>query len=200
MPAAGFLIIMGLGVEFVPFLTWEFKMIILRSLILPFTIVFPIIWLVMLRLIKTVSSFHLTERTERIPVFIGTLIFYIFLYLVARFIVVRLPTIYFSMMLGGIISVLLATLITFRWKISIHAIGISGVLGTLFATGEHISAYFFMLNENPVFWPIVVLVLIAGLVSTARLALNAHTPSQIYCGLLVGFCCLYFPVKFLLVI
>jgi len=200
MPAIGFVLIMGMSVEFVPFMTPEIKSKILFYLILPFTIYFPLSYLLLLRLSKNITSFRLDTRRERIPIFVGTFIFYLASYIFARSLVFVLPTIYYSMMLGGIISVFFATIITLKWKISIHAIGISGVLGILFSTGEHISHSFYMLDNNPVFWPIISFILLTGAVCSSRLALNVHTPSQIYAGLLIGFFSLYIPIKLLLVV
>ena len=77
MPAIGFVLVMGMGVEFVPFMSQEIKSKILFYLVLPFTVYFPLSYLILLRLSKNVSSFHLAIRKERIPLFIGTLIFYV---------------------------------------------------------------------------------------------------------------------------
>ncbi len=200
MPAIGFVLVMGMGVEFVPFMSQEIKSKILFYLVLPFTVYFPISYLILLRLSKNVSSFNLAIRKERIPLFIGTLIFYVAAYVFARSLVFVLPTIYYSMMIGGILSVFLATIITLKWKISVHAMGISGVLGMLFATGEHISSSFYMLPENPIFWPVISFIFLSGAICSSRLILKAHTPGQIYAGLIVGFFCLYLPVKFLIVL
>ena len=200
MPAIGFVLVMGMGVEFVPFMSQEIKSKILFYLVLPFTVYFPISYLILLRLSKNVSSFNLAIRKERIPLFIGTLIFYVAAYVFARSLVFDLPTIYYSMMIGGILSVFLATIITLKWKISVHAMGISGVLGMLFATGEHISSSFYMLPENPIFWPVISFIFLSGAICSSRLILKAHTPGQIYAGLIVGFFCLYLPVKFLIVL
>jgi len=198
MPMFGFLILMSVSVEFLPVMNSEVKtwFIIYQSV---FTIFFPLAYLLLLRFGKSISSIHLHDRKERIPLFIGSLIFFIIDYVFVRMAPVRLPPIIYAMMLGGIISILAATIFTFKTKISIHAIGVAGVLGTLFAAGEHITDHFFMMVENPVFWPIVIVALIAGIVCSARLALQAHSPTQIYLGLVVGFCALYFPVKFYLV-
>ena len=200
MPAIGFVLVMGMGVEFVPFMSQEIKSKILFYLVLPFTVYFPISYLILLRLSKNVTSFNLAIRKERIPLFIGTLIFYVAAYVFARSLVFVLPTIYYSMMIGGILSVFLATIITLKWKISVHAMGISGVLGMLFATGEHISSSFYMLPENPIFWPVISFIFLSGAICSSRLILKAHTPGQIYAGLIVGFFCLYLPVKFLIVL
>jgi drug/metabolite transporter (DMT)-like permease len=199
MPLCGFLILMGLPVEFLPVMnsdvkTWFF---LYQGI---FTVFFPIAYLLLLKFGKSISSIHLHDRKERIPLFIGSLLFFIIDYIFVRMAPVRLPPIVYAMMLGGIISIMAAIAFTLKTKISIHAIGVAGVLGTLFAAGEHITDHFFMMAENPVFWPIVIVALLAGIISSARLALQAHTPLQIYMGLIVGFCALYFPVKFLIVI
>ena len=200
MPAIAFVLVMDLGIEFVPFVTLDLKRKILFYLIIPFTIYFPLSFLVMLRLSKNVSSFRVHTRKERIPLYIGTFIFYLAAYIFARSLTFSLPILVYSMMLGGVISLFLTTVITLKWKISAHAIGISGVLGTLFATGEHIATYFYFIGDNPVFWPIINVTLLTGAISSSRLSLNAHTPSQIYAGLMVGFLSLYLPIKFLIVI
>lgn len=200
MPAIAFVLVMDLGVEFVPFVTPDLKRKILFYLIIPFTIYFPLSFLVMLRLSKNVASFRLESRKERIPLFIGTLVFYLAAYIFARSLTFSLPLLVYSMMLGGVISIFITTIITLKWKISAHAIGISGVLGTLFATGEHIATYFYVMGDNPVFWPIVNITLLTGAICSSRLSLNAHTPAQVYTGLIVGFFSLYIPIKFLIVI
>ncbi len=197
MPSLGFLLVMGLDVEFLPYIGPETKRRVMYILILPFTVLFPLLYLALLKFTRQITSIQLNERSERIPVFISTLMFYLIGYGMARYLAI-LPNIYYSMMLGGIISLLCATIITFKWKISIHAIGITGVLGILCATGELLNHdYFFVLGENPVVRPIVNVALAAGVVCSARLALNVHSPSQVFTGAVVGFCSLYFPVKYL---
>jgi drug/metabolite transporter (DMT)-like permease len=136
MPLCGFLILMGLPVEFLPVMnsdvkTWFF---LYQGI---FTVFFPIAYLLLLKFGKSISSIHLHDRKERIPLFIGSLLFFIIDYVFVRMAPVRLPPIVYAMMLGGIISIMAAIAFTLKTKISIHAIGVAGVLGTLFAAGEH---------------------------------------------------------------
>lgn len=209
MPTIGFILINGLkDVSLHPTIPIESQTNVVLYVVLPFTVVLPLGYLAMLRISRAVKSIELKSKHERIPLFIGTLIFYLFAYVIVRVNVGRLPEIYYSMMLGGILSVFISTVITFKWKISVHAVGIFGLAGLLFATGELIryspmyvsSPYYLGVGESPVFWPIVNVTLLAGAVASSRLVLGAHTPAQIYAGAAVGFCSLYFPVKFLLFI
>jgi len=65
-----------------------------------------------------------------------------------------------------------------------HAIGMGGLLGLMLVvlySGQAFSA-----------WPVMVAVLLAGLVCSARLAVSDHQPGDILAGLLVGMGCQLF--------
>lgn len=72
----------------------------------------------------------------------------------------------------------LVTLINFKWKISIHMIGIGGLTGVFIGLAINLS-----LNLTVMIGAFIAL---AGLVGFARLQLNAHKPSEIYAGYLIG--------------
>jgi len=74
----------------------------------------------------------------------------------------------------------LCTIITTRFKISIHAAALSGMLGVLMALE-------LTLAELDLFIPIILNIVALGTAMTARLALNAHTPKQVLYGFLLGF-------------
>jgi membrane-associated phospholipid phosphatase len=61
------------------------------------------------------------------------------------------------------------------WKISTHTAAIGGVGGALF-------------GFNPVWWFCVVLV-VAGILGSARMILRQHSLSQVLTGFAVGFAC-----------
>jgi membrane-associated phospholipid phosphatase len=73
----------------------------------------------------------------------------------------------------------LVTLITLFWKISAHAVGTGGLLGFLFGI-----VYSFAATE--LLYPTLVCVLATGLLLSARLYLNAHTPVEVGAGFLLG--------------
>jgi hypothetical protein len=76
-------------------------------------------------------------------------------------------------------SVLLAWIISFYWKISAHGIGLGGVLGILLALNK-------VLPGAGLLMPILATIIVSGAVLSARLALHAHTPAQVYTGFGAG--------------
>jgi hypothetical protein len=75
--------------------------------------------------------------------------------------------------------ILAAAIITFFWKISVHALSMGGVVGLLFV----ITA---MLPESDVNYLFFATIIISGLVLSARLKLQSHTPAQVYMGFVLG--------------
>jgi len=70
--------------------------------------------------------------------------------------------------------------VTIRWKISAHAAAIGGLLGGFLMLSIR-------LQENPV-WILSALILISGIVGSARLILGKHTSTQVYAGFMLGLC------------
>lgn len=141
------------------------------------TLLFPLINLYILRRFGVITSYWLRDRKERIAPAISTILYFGLGY----FLIQKgyLPTALYSLYLGALFSAVLAMLISLKWKISLHAIGISGVVGGMYGL--------FKLHEF-VNWPLLfALIIVAGWVMTARMALDAHTPAQVYAGAALGF-------------
>jgi hypothetical protein len=82
--------------------------------------------------------------------------------------------------MGGIsLTVIVIAIITYFWKVSIHAVGILGLLGYMLI----ISFYY---PYELMIYPISGVALLAGLLLSARMNLNAHTPNQLFAGALIG--------------
>lgn len=141
------------------------------------TFLFPLINLFLLKKAGVISSYNLENRKERVAPTISTILYFGLGYFLIK--KGQLPTVMYSMYIGAVASAVLAMIITLRWKISLHAIGISGVVGAMYGL--------FKLHEF-VHWPIfVTLLLIAGWVMSARISLGVHTPAQVYAGAALGF-------------
>jgi membrane-associated phospholipid phosphatase len=78
------------------------------------------------------------------------------------------------------VLIFLLTLITYFWKISIHGAGIGGILGFMLALGIIFPIPHFAVALSAA-------IVICGLVAFSRLRLNAHTPTQVYAGIVSGF-------------
>jgi membrane-associated phospholipid phosphatase len=96
------------------------------------------------------------------------------------------------LMIGSITATLaIVTSITLFWKISAHSAGICGVLGFMVSIS-------YKYAEKDLLTPIVVTVLLAGCLMSARLYLNAHSPRQILAGAWLGFTINFSAIQFLL--
>ena len=126
-----------------------------------------------------VGNLLLEHRPERnIPFFFTTVCFAITAYLFYQ--EAYFDRLFFYIMTLITLSVFLTFLFSFRWKISAHAVGLGGALGILFLLNK-------VLPENQLLYIIVAAIILTGLVLSARLELEAHSPAEVYSGFLLGF-------------
>ena len=149
------------------------------GLICVFTFVLPAINLLMLRYFGSVTSITLYSRSQRIvPFFLISL-----LYLLITFLFIyKLP---FSQNFNKLMMIITAMvivsfLITFFFKISVHSLAACGAIGILLPLNN-------ATEEALLVVPTVLVILIAGIVMSSRLLLEAHSPKEVYYGGLVGF-------------
>lgn len=143
------------------------------------TFVIPLLISLLLLNRKLIKSLEMETTKERIIPYAFTIIFYVFtLYMLKQ---APIPPIIFKFIIGATLSVILAFIINLKWKISAHMIGIGGLFGALLTISLILEAYI-----TPY---IVLTLLVAGLVGTSRLFLNAHTQGQLYAGFFLGLIC-----------
>lgn len=141
------------------------------------TVVLPIAALLLMVRIGKVENVQMDQQKERNWPLLQSAIIYFGAYYVVHSRVV--PIFIQLFLLGAIIGIVISLLINLRWKISLHMIGIGGLCGG-------ISAIMFLLNAgNPMLLSICFI--IAGLLGTVRLFLQAHTLTQILAGFTTGF-------------
>jgi hypothetical protein len=143
------------------------------------TIMFPGITVLLLKGLKFIDSIFLRTQKDRIIPYIasGTYYFWAFWVLKNQ----AYPPLMIGFMLGVFICTYAALLVNIYSKISMHAIGMGGMLGL----------FLIIMRSNTMLmtWPLAAALLIAGLVCTARLLVSNHRPSEIYSGLLLGIAC-----------
>ena len=141
------------------------------------TFVLPALNVLVFRQVGLIASWKMGTKQERILPFIFNSIVYM---LIAILLIYRvhLSTNFAKLML--IIAVLAATgtLCTLFLKVSIHSLGWAGLVGIVLPLNSAI---------HGTLLPTAVLIVIAGLVMSARLKLNAHTPREVMIGGLAGF-------------
>ena len=154
-----------------------------------FVSTFAVPVLISLLLLKqgVLRSLIMNERRERSLPFIITAISFLTGYYILK--QMPIPKIFYLFLLGALTSIIIALLINYKWKISLHMIGMGGIIGALFAMSQ-----IFLIN---MMLPIILWLLLAGILGTARLLLNSHKPSEIYIGFVTGFLSLFFIVGLL---
>ncbi len=133
-----------------------------------------LVWLMARK--ELVSSLDMPFRKERTLPYLIFAIFYASTYFLMKNI--GLPNLYYFFVVGGLASVVAATIINLFWKISIHMIGIGGL------TAGFIALSFESLISEPIL--ILILIFLSGLTGFARLQSGNHTPAQVYTGYLLG--------------
>lgn len=157
----------------------------------------PLLSLLIMYWNKMITSFHLEKKEERVYPFFIVSFYYVLAYV---FIAYQWPEeLQHPALIGFLFGMLLVFVITFIlnfWtKISLHAVGIFGVLGLLVAYNQTQLAFY---EEEPI--PNLKLILffavISGLVVTARLYLRAHSLKEVLQGMVIGFTGIYVCVKY----
>lgn len=143
-----------------------------------FTITFamPAMVIYMMHRRGIISSLQMEIRSERFYPLLLTAIFWGLGYnLISR---TGLPTVYYQYLLGGVAAIVIAMIINYFWKISLHMLGMGGLTGVFLGFALRIGIDIFPF--------LAFLILISGLVGYARLKVNSHNPPQVYAGYIVG--------------
>ena len=158
-------------------LTLEPFMHFINSLIVLTSIVFPLLIILFFLLTKRIKSIEMQYHKDRsIPLLLCALSLSLGTFLVGQ-ILLYAPIIK-AELLCAIILLVFASIITKYWKISLHMIGIGGLVGAI--TGIH-------LCYGGLTQVIVPLILTAGIIGVARVMLKAHNNIQIYAGFSLAF-------------
>ena len=141
------------------------------------TIMFPVLCMLFLIKFDVISSLEMTKNHERPFPLLLTGGFLILSLKLTEKLLVFTPVLK-KELVGAIIIILLASIISKFWKISLHMLGIGGLIGVL------VSLQYLYGGLSSM---IIYFMLIAGITAMARIYLKAHNHSQIYVGFIVGF-------------
>jgi hypothetical protein len=175
MPVYGLLIIFFAPTIFI-YIPGNVKRVIFMLVLINMTVV-PLAMLPLFRYRNIISSYSLTGRADRVmPLALG-LLMYILTTII--FFSYQIPVLIKSFMLAASVTAFIVLVITMMWKISIHSAGMGGLLATVIALSLRMG--------TPLTTYLALLILVSGVVLTARLYLGAHKPGQVYLGFMAGF-------------
>jgi len=141
---------------------------------------FPIVTVLLLKAIGFIESVMLRTQKDRIIPYIACGIYFFWAYLVFRN-QPSVPGIITAFTFAVFISSSAALLANIYFKISMHAIGMGGVIGVFLVIMQS--------NTMLMTVPLSVAFLLTGLVCTSRLLISNHTQKEIYAGLIIGILC-----------
>ena len=143
------------------------------------TIMMPTLGIYLFQRINKLSPQEMAQRKRRFVPFLLT----IFSYLLCFFVMERLHFLWYmrGIIVAALLMMIICVVANLRWKLSEHAAGTGAVLGGLVA----FSALF---GYNPVWW-LCLVILVAGVVGTARIILGHHTVGEVLGGFAVGYAC-----------
>ncbi len=159
-----------------------------------YTFFLPAFAVVLFRLVGFSKTLGMSDSKERVGPYIASGIVYMWMFTTLQHHPL-LPPLYKVFMLGATISLFLAFFINNFSKISAHTTGMGGFLGMWLVVMTQgygdallvrvpLTSALVNLNMEAI---LMLVVLCAGLVGSARLFLKAHEPKEVYGGYLVGF-------------
>jgi membrane-associated phospholipid phosphatase len=146
-----------------------------------FSFLAPAITLVLLLRTKAISSIEVDNQGERTTPIVISAIYCLILGLFLLFKAPDhiLPASIYALPWGGFVGISLAGFINKYTKISLHGIGVGMFVGFLIAYFNFQMEFYFEI--------IIIGVVIAGLVMSARILLGKHTLKQVIYGFFLGF-------------
>jgi hypothetical protein len=154
------------------------------------TIFFPAFAVLLMKGLGFIKSVFLRSQQDRIGPYLANMIFYFNVAWTFFKMTPQLDLIFPTFMTGVFLTTVAGLIANIYFKISMHAMGIGGVLGL----------FLIIMNYNTMLmtWPLCIAFLIAGLVCTSRLMVSDHSQKEIYWGLFAGIFCQLAAAVFIL--
>lgn len=166
-------------------ISWEAKRFVLLVVFFS-TGILPMLSVAILAL-NPKFDIHMGNSRDRIlPLLTSSVFYYVGFVLLDK---MKAFPVFKLFLLASVLVIVGLLIISFRWKISNHMAAVGGMTGTIFALS-------FRSGVNPLY-AILIVVLVSGLVGSARLILNKHNISQLIAGYGLGFSVLYVVVYFI---
>ena len=162
----------SIGLAISPYLNFMY------GIIISCTIVFPLLTIYFLIKSGKVSSLEISDHKERsLPLFRAVIWMLLGLYMLNN--ILFYAPIIKAEVIGAILIMLIAAIISKFWKISLHLLGIGGIVGVFIAL---------QIINGGVLYLLLIFILLSGILGVARIDQKAHNHAQVYAGFLLGVC------------
>ncbi len=166
--------------SYMALLPWSYKIFMLLTVYL-FTILMPSVFIHVYRRYQGWSTTELGHKERRIVPYIISIVCYFGCFFLMEY--HNTPRVMSIILVAALMIQMICALVNVWWKISTHTAAIGGVTGALLAYSQGFSF-------NPLWWLCIILIL-AGMVGTARMILRQHSLSQVVVGFFVGLVCAF---------
>lgn len=148
------------------------------------TFIIPLAFILVLLFLGRITSISMPEQSDRhLPYFACSVCYMVWC---AKLWMAHVPVEWLLTAMGGTLALLVVAAVNRHWKISAHATGVGGVLGSVLAYSVASGWYSWTLLLTVAFITIAVM--------WARIRLERHTPLQVSAGWLTGLLCTLLPV------
>lgn len=148
------------------------------------TILMPSLLIHLYRKFQGWTSKELGRKERRIVPYLISILCYFGCFFLMEY--RNTPRVISIILVAALVIQMVCALINVWWKISTHTAGIGGLAGGLVV-------YSIAFSFNPIWW-LAFVILLAGMVGTARMILRQHTLAQVVAGFLVGVVCALFII------
>lgn len=142
-----------------------------------YAIIIPILSLGVLRSLGRISDYRVDNRSERmLPLLIGAIC-----YVLCAITIAKIPSAVFlrKFMIAAACCEVLCLVVSLRWKISLHLTGMGAAVALLVVMN--------VVGAGNMLIPLMVTILCAGALASARLYLGCHNGWQVLAGFFGGF-------------
>lgn len=152
-----------------------------------YAVIIPILALGVLRSLGRISDFRVDDRRERLlPLLVGTVC-----YVLCAVTISKIPSVVFlrKFMVAAACCEAMCFAVSLRWKISLHLTGMGAAVALLVVMN--------VAGVGNMMVPLMVAILCAGALASARLYLGCHNGQQVLAGFCGGFAVATLAVLFL---
>ena len=169
--------------SYMSLLPMMYKLVMLAMVYL-LTVVAPSLLIHLYRLCQGWTSHELGRKERRLVPYIISIVCYFGCFFLMEY--RNTPRVISIILVAALIIQMVCAFVNIWWKISTHTAAIGGVAGALLA-------YSISFSFNPIWWLCLVLIL-AGMVGTARMILRQHSLSQVVTGFFIGLVCAFLVI------
>lgn len=141
-------------------------------------VLFPLIATFLMKALGFISSITMKEPKDRIIPLIATMIFYFWAYNVSSNLQPEVPFYMRVYLLGSFWGIIAIFIVNIFFKISMHTTAISATIGILLLMTIQLKIDILLI--------IIGVILLAGIIGTARLILKEHLPFELVLGYVTG--------------